>query len=128
MADTRQTENQQTLNSGCDSDRSFHIRVNIAVIGERSRRCEGEIEGLVLCDIPRGTEDPSRITGHRMGSISGIEPYHLRSHFDRECCRLEGVLLIRLNDLHSYNSRGGGRRRAGRRRRCGSRRWSGSRG
>src|SRR6266581_7129367 len=94
--------------SGSNRDRSLHIRVNIAVVGECSRRGEGELEGLVLCDIARGTEDPSGITGDCMGSIRGIEPYHLRAHFDRQCRGLEGVLLIRLNDLHSNNSRGWG--------------------
>jgi hypothetical protein len=106
MADYRPPENQPTLNSGCDGDRSFHVRVNVTVIRERSRRCEGELEGLVLREIPRGSEDPSCITGHRMGSIRGIEPFHLRSSFDRECSRLEGVHPIRLNNLHGDNFRG----------------------
>lgn len=57
--------------------------MNIAVVGEGSRRGEGKLEGLVLRDIARGTEDPSSITGDCMGSIRGIEPYYLRAHFDR---------------------------------------------
>ncbi len=85
---------------GCDGDRRLHVGVDVAVIGERPRRAEGELESLVLGEIARGTENPSRITGHRMWSIRGIQPLHLRSHFDRERCRLEGVLPILLDDLH----------------------------
>ena len=43
--------------------------MNVAVIGERSRLGEGELESLVLGDIARGIEDSSRITGHRIGSL-----------------------------------------------------------
>lgn len=100
------------LYSGSNRDSSLHIRVNITVVGECSRRGEGELEGLVLCDIARGTEDPGSITGDGMGSIRGIEPHYLRAHFDRQCRRLERVLLIRLHDLHCDNRWGRGRSRA----------------
>ena len=94
--------------------------MNVAVIGERSRLGEGELEGLVLGDIARGIEVPSCITGHRMWSIRGIQPLHLRSHFDGERCRLEGVFPILLDDLHLGHRRRLGRSWAG----CSRRRWS----
>ncbi len=79
--------------------------MNIAVVGECSRRGEGKLERLVLRDITRGIKDPRCITGDCMGSISCIEPDDLRSQFDRQGRRLEGVLLIRLNDLYRHNGR-----------------------
>src|SRR5438552_16808798 len=99
-------EGKPTSSSGRDSNRSLHVWVNVAVIRERSWRREGKHEGLILGDIPRGTEDSSRITGDGMWGIGCIGPHHLCSHFDRQCCRAKGVLFILLNDL-DHDNRGG---------------------
>ncbi len=89
----------------CDRDLCLHVGVNVTVIGKRSRSGEGERKGLVLGKITRRTEDSRGIAGHRMWSIRGIQPLHLRTRFDRECCRREGVHPIILNDLHHRNCR-----------------------
>src|SRR6266566_10101813 len=84
----RTQESEPASGLGCDRDSSLHVRVNVAVIGERSRSGEGELEAFVWSDIARGTKGSRHITGHCMGSIRAIQPYHLRSHFDCERCRL----------------------------------------
>jgi len=46
-------EEQQTRtkDSGSNRDRSLHIRMNIAVVGECSRRGESKLERLIRRDI-----------------------------------------------------------------------------
>ncbi len=75
-------ESEPPSKLGCDSDRRLHIWVNVAVIGKRSRRCEGEHEGLILGEIARRIEC-SVIACHCMGGITHVGPHNLRSRLDR---------------------------------------------
>ncbi len=79
---TSTLESKPTSNSGRDGNRSLHVRVNVAVISERSWRRKGKHEGLIRSQITGSTKDPSRITGDGMWSIGRIGPDHLCSHFD----------------------------------------------
>lgn len=99
-------ESKPTSNSGHDGNRGLHIRVNVAVISERSWRREGKHEGLIRSQIIVSTKDSSRITGCRVYGIGRIDPHHLCSHFDRERCRAKGVLVTGLNDLDQDHRRG----------------------
>jgi hypothetical protein len=97
---SRTLESKPTPNSRCDGNRSLHVWVNVAVICERSRRRESKNEGLIRRQIAGGSEDNSRITGDSMWGIGRIGQDHLRSCFDRECCRSKSILVMSLNDLH----------------------------
>src|SRR4051794_4388099 len=92
-------ESEPPSKSGCDSDRRLHIGVNVAVIGKRPRRGEGEHEGLILGEIARRIEC-SVIACHCMWGITHVGPHNLRSRLDRQCCRIKHVHIIFLDDLH----------------------------
>src|SRR6266702_1392651 len=92
-------ESEPPSKLGRDSDRRLHIWVNVAVIGKRSRRCEGEHEGLILGEIARRIEC-SVIACHCMWGITHVGPHNLRSRLDRQCCRIKHIHIIFLDDLH----------------------------
>lgn len=90
--------------------------MNVTVVRKCSRRCKGELVGLILAQVAGGIERTA-ITSDCMRSITHICPDNLRSFFDRQRCRLKAVLTIFLNNLHLDS----GRRLSGswlRRRRC----------
>src|SRR6266852_9623121 len=80
--------------NGCD-----HVRVNGAVILERTSLGEEEHEGLALCNGTGSVEDTC-ITGNCMRGITRIGPYDLRPYLNVQCARLKRVFLVFLNNLH----------------------------
>src|SRR6266849_6863173 len=77
--------------------------MKVAVICIRPQLGEDHLESLVRLEIIRGSVENPSITGDGMRNISVVRPNNLCPHFDRQRCRIKGILSVFRNNLHIGN-------------------------